>query len=197
MTPAPAAGPWPDPARLGYPSEPEISRAHEMENQGKRFPAWWLANEAVWILRGGGNLRPEGMASALYHGPCLTPSEVATTARVHETAGAEVRLRAAARKTLAAMAVSGFHTAIMHDAKLELCAALALPAADALSAVIAEAVAKEREACAKLCADLRNPDYSAESADWLLGTYACAAAIRARAGETTDAGAAIGEGGGA
>ena len=44
--------------------------------------------------------------------------------------------------------------------------------------------AKEREACAKVCDDIRHPwGYSAETSDWERGTEHCADAIRAR-GET-------------
>lgn len=41
--------------------------------------------------------------------------------------------------------------------------------------------AKEREACAKVCDDIRHPwGYSAETSDWERGTEHCADAIRAR-----------------
>lgn len=50
--------------------------------------------------------------------------------------------------------------------------------------VAADAAAKEREACAKLCDDIRHPwGYSAETPDWCKGTDHCAAAIRARGQE--------------
>ena len=43
------------------------------------------------------------------------------------------------------------------------------------------AVAAEREACAKLCKELRHPwGLSAETEDWVGATDHCAAAIRAR-----------------
>jgi hypothetical protein len=49
---------------------------------------------------------------------------------------------------------------------------------------INDAVLAEREACAKLCDELRSPHgWSAESALWVEGTNNCAEAIRAR-GET-------------
>ena len=44
--------------------------------------------------------------------------------------------------------------------------------------VAAEAVAREREACAKLCEDLQLTDLAIR--DWADGTYDCAAAIRAK-----------------
>ena len=45
--------------------------------------------------------------------------------------------------------------------------------------------AKEREACAKVCDDIRHPwGYSAETSDWERGTEHCADAIRARSGDT-------------
>ena len=41
--------------------------------------------------------------------------------------------------------------------------------------------AAEREACAKVCEDLRHPHgYSAETVDWVDGADKCAEAIRAR-----------------
>jgi DNA-binding IclR family transcriptional regulator len=48
----------------------------------------------------------------------------------------------------------------------------------------AAARAEEREACAKVCNEIRHPNYSAETSDWISGTVHCAEAIRAR-GETT------------
>jgi len=45
-------------------------------------------------------------------------------------------------------------------------------------------LAAEREACAKVCEEMRNPwGDSAETADWVRATYDCAAAIRARSKE--------------
>lgn len=38
----------------------------------------------------------------------------------------------------------------------------------------------EREACARACDDIRHDNYAAETDDWIAGTDACAAAIRAR-----------------
>ena len=49
----------------------------------------------------------------------------------------------------------------------------------ALAAVAPLIAAQERERCAKVCAELLNPDYSAENEDWCAGTEACATAIRA------------------
>ena len=50
----------------------------------------------------------------------------------------------------------------------------------ALAAVAPLIAAQERERCAKVCAELRSPDYSAENADdWCAGTEAAAAAILA------------------
>ena len=47
--------------------------------------------------------------------------------------------------------------------------------------VDAKATAKEREACAKVCDDIRHPwGYSSETSDWSRGTEHCADAIRAR-----------------
>jgi hypothetical protein len=44
-----------------------------------------------------------------------------------------------------------------------------------------EQVAKEREACAKVCEESRHPwGWSAETQDWVGATEHCAAAIRAR-----------------
>ena len=40
--------------------------------------------------------------------------------------------------------------------------------------------AAEREACAKVCDDIRHKNYAAETDDWIAGTEACAEAIRAR-----------------
>ena len=46
------------------------------------------------------------------------------------------------------------------------------------------ATRNEREACAKVCEEMRNPwGDSAETADWVRATYDCAAAIRARSEE--------------
>ena len=42
------------------------------------------------------------------------------------------------------------------------------------------AVLAEREACAKLCDELRNENYSGETEDWCKATISCAAAIRGR-----------------
>lgn len=39
--------------------------------------------------------------------------------------------------------------------------------------------AAERERCAKVCEELRRPNYSGETGDWIDGTIACAHAIRA------------------
>jgi hypothetical protein len=38
----------------------------------------------------------------------------------------------------------------------------------------------EREACAKLCEELRNENYSGETEDWCEATIDCAKAIRGR-----------------
>ncbi len=47
--------------------------------------------------------------------------------------------------------------------------------------VVLLAQAAEREACAKTCEEFRHPSgYSAETPDWEVATYHCAAAIRAR-----------------
>ena len=45
---------------------------------------------------------------------------------------------------------------------------------------LADAVAKERERCARVCEEILHPDDSAkieEKANWYAGTWACAAAI--------------------
>ena len=44
----------------------------------------------------------------------------------------------------------------------------------------ADGVAVEREACAKVCDELRHESFAAETDDWIAGTHACADAIRAR-----------------
>lgn len=49
-----------------------------------------------------------------------------------------------------------------------------------LAAVIPLVQAAEREACAKVAEDLRHPDYTSETDDWLDGAAAAANAIRAR-----------------
>ena len=50
--------------------------------------------------------------------------------------------------------------------------------------VEAAAVAREREACAKLCDDLQQTDLCIR--DWADGTYDCANAIRARGNHEQD-----------
>ena len=56
--------------------------------------------------------------------------------------------------------------------------ALAQPAQELDEAAIR---ADEREACAKICDDVRHPwGYSCETSDWIHGADTCAAAIRAR-----------------
>lgn len=50
----------------------------------------------------------------------------------------------------------------------------------AMVAAVENAILMEREACARLCIELRHENYSAESKEWLEGTVDCAAAIRAR-----------------
>lgn len=39
------------------------------------------------------------------------------------------------------------------------------------------AIMAERQRCASLCIDLRHPNYSSETEDWIAGTEACAVAI--------------------
>jgi len=54
---------------------------------------------------------------------------------------------------------------------------------EAQLAELEKAVAAEREACAKVCEELRHPfGWSAETEDWTGATDNCAAAIRARGG---------------
>jgi len=55
----------------------------------------------------------------------------------------------------------------------------------AIARALMAAKAEEREACAELCGGLRHEDRSAESEDWVEGTFACQAAIRKR-GEALD-----------
>ena len=45
--------------------------------------------------------------------------------------------------------------------------------------VLKAALAEERERCAKVCKELRNTNYSAETDEWVNGTVDCAEAIRA------------------
>ena len=45
---------------------------------------------------------------------------------------------------------------------------------------ILELIASEREACAKVCEELRHDNYSQETSEWISGTTYCANAIRAR-----------------
>lgn len=50
--------------------------------------------------------------------------------------------------------------------------------ADGLLPIIERARAEERERCAKVAEELRHPDYSSETEDWISGTDHAAAAIR-------------------
>jgi hypothetical protein len=75
-------GGWPDPAKPGYPANPERDGAHALRHKetGETSPALWLgaAIEAIWIDGDGEDISPYHAASLYdYLGPCHTPAEVA------------------------------------------------------------------------------------------------------------------------
>lgn len=67
---------WPDPARPGYPLNPERDGLHWVA--GTKFPTQWLADEQAWESFATGRLfQPAAWAHYPYLGPCLTPDEAA------------------------------------------------------------------------------------------------------------------------
>ncbi len=70
---------WPDPARPGYPANPERSGWHWLKHPEdlRPFPSAWNAELAGWPS--GALHSPQGLVDLgfAYLGPCLTPAEVA------------------------------------------------------------------------------------------------------------------------
>lgn len=215
-TPAPAASPWPDPAPMkDAPRDGTMLRLlvlfDEDSFEDSLEPCWTigfnnLANtqEDRWQFAGWDWCHDriiEAKGQPIGWLP-MHDADLATTARVHATAGAE-RMRAAAEKIAAKITISGDYSPAEIHGRLMVSLsirddirALALPDADALEAVIAEAEARgEEKAIKQVLLECRGPLVGASDG----GTYVTSTPdlmrmqrrldeIRARAGETTDAG---------
>lgn len=96
---------WPDPARPGYPANPERSGWHWLKHPEdlRPFPSAWNAELAGWPS--GALHSPQGLVDLgfAYLGPCLTPAEAAEALAQALREGME----AAARVVSAAHDVEG------------------------------------------------------------------------------------------
>lgn len=73
-------GGWPDAARPGVPANPERDGWHWLSGVTERPAAFeWRSASGGWLFHRAQHnvMPPSDFANWLYHGPCLTPAEVA------------------------------------------------------------------------------------------------------------------------
>ena len=80
---------WPNPDKLGYPLNPEIDGWHWLQNTKDNLWPWkWYAKTCMWGFPDP-DVDADHMKRAKYHGPALTPAEVAEVVETIEEAAAQ------------------------------------------------------------------------------------------------------------
>lgn len=151
---------WPDPDRPGVPPNPEQERKHWLLHTGRTEPDIfaWIGEDWVCLEYGNEGIVQLSLVTKLYAyvAPCLTPAEHAASIEAATRAGIEAAASLADEQARPGKHDNmGSHEELLRaDGRQSGAEDLAAeiralqPATPALDALIAEAVAEEREACA-------------------------------------------------
>jgi hypothetical protein len=74
----PISNDWPNPLMPGVPGNPERDGPHQLNHAGFDVVLFWDAHSRLFFSSAGARIRPVDCAHWFYHGPCLTPAEVAS-----------------------------------------------------------------------------------------------------------------------
>jgi hypothetical protein len=98
---------WPFPDQPGVPLEPEKTREHWLNCNGKLLPFEWLADNERWHTNDEGE-EPDSVARwAVYEGPCLTPAEHAAAVEKARAEGELAALEGVRREMMGPLVIGG------------------------------------------------------------------------------------------